>query len=181
MTEIAIGTDRKILEDALDQNWKEIIVDVGSGNKVSTSPGEGTLLILVDPRLNPKDLDWGENEDLGGKIIALPSNINEASDPLEGKVNRVQMIAPDPEYVQSMVEKSMPLVKRGGEIVLAFDRTSNKFQFVNEKIRSISDEAKRFGFMARRSNDDIDELVDGEVNSEFIDEDPKILILRKVR
>ena len=172
-------TQNENIVEALKKPWDQVVVDIGSNGYISTSP-ENTLLILADPRQNPNDLDWGENEpDSLSEVIAVRAEVEKIAGLLSQKVDRVQMIAPDPDLALGHVKVATELVKEGGQIVLAFDRNSNKKDNVRKAVREIIDSLDSSFEVEIGDIDkiDLEDLVEGSISSDY--NLRRILILTK--
>ncbi len=169
------------LPELLKKPHDLVVVDVGSGNYISTLVEKGTLLILIGPNLDPANLDWGDNyQDEGGEVLALPMRVEDVGDFLSNKADRIQMIAPDPDEALTMLDSSLPMLKKGGEAVLIFDIVSNKKEKVDGAIAAIKEEYSRLRSRTFEPNElDPDEAVEGTINSGIISGSGKVLILRK--
>lgn len=170
------------LVQAIKEAGDSIIVDVGCGGHVSTTLEQG-LLVLIDPNLDPNKLDWGDNYanfDNGAKVVAVKGTAWTVRDLMNNLAERVQMVAPDPDRVEDMLEESFDMVKAGGKAVLIFDINSNK----EEKVAGVIDDiSRKYHFHKVREFDpdeyDPSDFVEGEINSSIIPGSCRILVITK--
>jgi hypothetical protein len=158
------------LLDALKVPRDQIIVDIGSNGYISTSLEDNSLLVLVDPKHNPNDLEWGDNEtDDTSEVLALKCYAEDIVDPLYAKADRVQMICPDPDLALGHMKVAKDMLKPGGEVVIIFDKNSNKHGKVKDVVREISDSLDSTFTIDRTSveYDDPKDLIGGDMNSDY--------------
>lgn len=190
-TEIQIKDSLQELKDELSSDWKEVVIDVGSNNKVSTEVGDGTLLVLIDPKGDPNKIDMGDNDLYGqGKIVVVPKDVQDVVQFLARErtqdaevADRVQIIGPEASDLANLVDSSLALLKTGGDLVVVVDILSDQKIALNDELEEVHrklNQDKTLGVtLERRGEVDPGELVGGELNSSVIPGEASVLIVNR--
>ena len=167
MSEAAtFSTSIEHLKSELQKSQELVVVDIGSGNYVSTEEG---LVVMVDPEINESKLDYGDNNLSEGQVIAVRAEAGDLIEVLRDKADRVQIIAPRPKDASKMVRDSAEMVKGDGEMVIAFEKLSEQKDEVKNAVSEIKREvAGQFYFkIEEMDEDELGEVVEGELNTNY--------------
>lgn len=163
---VAISNSIEHLKSELQKQHELIVVDIGSGNYISTEEG---LVVMVDPEIDESKLDYGDNNPTEGQIIAIRAEAGDLIEVLRGKADRVQIIAPRPKDASKMVRDSTEMVKDDGEMIIAFERLSEQKDEVKNAVSEIKREvAGQFYFrIEEMDEEELGEVVEGELNTNY--------------
>lgn len=171
--------ERKV-KTVVEQGFR-VVIDAGCGNNISTNLNQ-TALIMVDPLINGLiKPDLGRNYiDDQSLVIRVAGYLSDLSGIL---ANRLQMISPDPDFLLEMIGEGIDLVARGGKLIVVGDLISNKRDRVGVTMKEAMRLLEKGGWsvqLGKASQGQINRLIGGELNSEFIAGTGLVLLAKKL-
>lgn len=122
-SEAEVNPSDQTFKEALGRAKGLIILDIGSGNRLSMSLKKGDLYVMVDPNLDPhSSLNSGFNRrEPGSQIVGFSSEIDDVPD---FRPNLTLMVAPNPVDILEgdLLQDSLRFIRASQAVMVVFDK-----------------------------------------------------------